>query len=64
MVEKIWESEYRPMSSSVPVTPTQTTTNNFWLDLDAEDMAEAARVDKYAQYYASPIVNSDGAIGW
>jgi hypothetical protein len=64
MVEKIWESEYRPMSSSVPVTPTQTTTNSFWLDRDAEDMAEAARVDEYAQYYASLIVNSDGAIGW
>jgi hypothetical protein len=63
MVKKIWESEYRPLSS-VPVAPAHTTTNDFWLDLDAEDMAEAARVDEYAQYCASPIVNTDDAIGW
>jgi hypothetical protein len=50
--------------SSVPVTLTHTTTNDFWLDLDAEDMAEAARVDEYAQYRASPIINTDDAIGW
>jgi hypothetical protein len=27
-------------------------------------MAEAARVDEYAQYCASPIVNTDDAVGW
>jgi hypothetical protein len=27
-------------------------------------MAEAARVDEYAQYCASPIVHTDDAIGW
>jgi hypothetical protein len=47
MVKKIWKTEYRPMSS-VLVTPTHTTINDFWLDLDAEDMAKAAPVDKYA----------------
>jgi hypothetical protein len=47
MVKKIWETEYRPMSS-VLVTLTHTTMNDFWLDLDAEDMAKAAPVDKYA----------------
>jgi hypothetical protein len=46
------------------MTLTHTTTNDFWLDLDAEDMAEAARVDEYAQYCASPIVSTDDAIGW
>jgi hypothetical protein len=63
MVKRIWETEYRPMSST-PVTISHTTTNDFWLDLDAEDMAEAARVDEYAQYCTSPIVNIDDAIGW
>jgi hypothetical protein len=63
MVKVVWQSRYRPMSS-VPVTPIHTTINAFWLDLDAEDMAEAARVDEYAQYCASPIVNTDDAIGW
>jgi hypothetical protein len=63
MVKKIWESEYRPLSS-VPVAPAHTTTNDFWLDLDAKDMAEAARIDEYAQYCASPTVNTDDAISW
>jgi hypothetical protein len=27
-------------------------------------MAEAARVDEYAKYCASLIVNTDDAIGW
>jgi hypothetical protein len=62
MVKKIWETEYRPMSSA-PVTLSHTTTHDFWLDLDAEDMAEAARVDEYAQYCTSPIVNTDD-IDW
>jgi hypothetical protein len=48
MVKRIWETEYRPMSSA-PVTLSHTTTDNFWLDPDAEDMAEAARADEYAQ---------------
>lgn len=50
--------------SSVLVTLTHTTTKDFQLDLNAEDIAKATCVDKYAQYCALPIVNTDDAIGW
>jgi hypothetical protein len=46
-----------------PVTLSYTTTNDFWLDFDAEDMTEAACIDEYAQYCTSLIVNTDDVIG-
>ena len=64
IVQKVWE-EYKPIDSTnsrLAWPPLPSSTNEFWLELDAEELAEQALIDKYTQYYQAPIVFTDNAI--
>lgn len=61
-IKKVWKDEYAPAEAITQPPPR--TTNDFWLDLDAEDMAEIELQDELDQYLALPRVNTDDAIAW
>jgi len=63
LVQRVWETEYKPVGSTMPSPPPRTT-NDFWLDLDADDIAEAAHIDEYTRYCSAPPVFTDDAIAW
>jgi hypothetical protein len=57
--------EYKPIATAISIeTPLSSSTNDFWLELDAEERAEQALADEYKQYYQAPVVFVDNAIKW
>ena len=63
-VQNVWDTNYKPSDSQTEKTTPPRTTNNFFLDLDTNDIAATALTDKYTSYYATPQVLTNNAIRW
>ena len=63
-VQKVWEAEYKPSDDQIKKAAPPRTTNDFFLDLDADDLATAALIDEYTSYCAAPIIPTNNAIKW
>ena len=62
-VQHAWDIGYKPLSTELEKSPPRRT-NDFLLDLDADDWACTAPTDEYTAYCATPPVITNDPILW
>jgi len=63
-VKRVWNTEYKPKNVAPPPPPPPTSTNDFWMELNAEFAADSAAIDEYQHYCDTPTVETIEAISW